>query len=251
MPCYNTGSYIAQSIRSVLDQTYPHWELLIVDDRSTDDSIEVIRGFSDDRIRLLQNERTSGAAVSRNYALREARGKWIAFLDSDDLWAPDKLEKQLRFMKERDCRFSYTQYADIDADGALTGTVTGGPKRISKHNMFQYCWPGCLTVMYDAEAVGLIQVADIRKHNDYAMWLKVCRKAECRLLPEVLAYYRKGRNGSVSTHSYAVLIRWHYRLFRQAEQNSVPLALWRTARNLVFGFFKKLVYVKKTEPEAL
>lgn len=110
MPSYNTGQYISDSIRSVQAQTYDNWELIIVDDCSTDNSIDVIQSFHEHRIKLLHNEKNSGAAISRNYALREAKGKWIAFLDSDDTWHPDKLEKQIKFMKENDYAFTFTDY---------------------------------------------------------------------------------------------------------------------------------------------
>ena len=99
MPSYNTAKYIKASIDSVLAQTYPYWELIIVDDCSTDETDEVVAAYTDERIRYIKNEKNSGAAVSRNRALREAKGRWIAFLDSDDVWLPEKLEKQISFMK--------------------------------------------------------------------------------------------------------------------------------------------------------
>jgi len=235
---------IRQSIQSVLDQTYTNWELIIVDDCSTDNTMEVIEAIADSRIRVFQNSVNSGAAVSRNKALREAKGKWIAFLDSDDLWMPQKLEKQIRFMEENECAFSYTNYEELDSDGNRTGVTVSGPARITKRGMFRYCWPGCLTVMYDREAVGLIQIEKIRKNNDYAMWLKICRKADCYLLDELLAQYRRGRTGSVSTHGILTMIQWHYRLFREAEHQGVFRSLWNTGRNMLFGFYKKIRYVK-------
>lgn len=246
MPSYNTARYIGDSIRSVLAQTYENWELLIVDDCSTDNTDEIIASFSDDRIRFFKNERNAGAAVSRNRALREARGRWIAFLDSDDLWLPEKLKKQLAFMQKNGHAFSYTNYNEIDRCGKPLGVTVTGPKRITKSSMYRYCWPGCLTVMYDAEAVGLIQIADIKKNNDYAMWLKVCRKADCYLLNENLAFYRRGREGSVSTQGILTMIGWHYRMFREAESQSAVMALSNTAKNLVFGMYKKLKYVRYT-----
>ena len=176
MPSYNTAPFIAESIRSVLAQTYTNWELIIVDDASTDNTDEVVAplchpregGDLSSKIHYLKNDCNRGAAYSRNLALREARGKWIAFLDSDDLWAPEKLQRQLDFMAKSGSAFSYTKYEEIDEDGKPTGTIVGGPKRISKTGMYNYCWPGCLTVMYDSKVVGDIQVADIRKNNDYA-----------------------------------------------------------------------------------
>ena len=246
MPSYNTADYIEVSIESVRHQTYENWELIIVDDCSTDNTDEVVRPFLiDGKIHYLKNEQNSGAAISRNRALREAKGKWIAFLDSDDLWLPEKLEKQVSFMEENGYHFSYTNYEEINMAGAKTGVCVTGPKRITKTGMFNYCWPGCLTVMYDAEAVGLIQIADIKKNNDYAMWLKVCRKADCYLLDECLAQYRKGRAGSVSTHSVKTMVGWHYKLFREAEHEGPFCSLWHTGRNMVFGLFKKWVYVRE------
>ena len=244
MPSYNTAEYIADSIRSVLSQTYTNWELIIVDDCSGDNTDEVVKQFDDKCIRYLKNDRNAGAAVSRNRALREAKGKWIAFLDSDDLWTPDKLEKQVRFMKENSYAFSYTNYIEIDSAGNETGVKVTGPKHITKHGMYNYCWLGCLTVMYDAEKIGLIQITDIKKNNDYAMWLKVCKKADCYLLDKTLAKYRRGRKGSISTHGYIELLKWHYKLFRKSEMQNIVSSVINTGRNLIFGFYKKHRYVE-------
>lgn len=245
MPSYNTAPYIKQTIQSVLDQTYINWELIIVDDCSTDNTNEVVDTIKDCRIHYLKNEKNSGAAISRNKALREAKGQWIAYLDSDDLWMPEKLEKQIKFMEENGYVFSYTNYEEIDVDGYKTGVKVTGPKKITKTGMFNYCWPGCLTVMYDANKIGLIQIEDIKKNNDYAMWLKVCRKADCYLLDEILGQYRKGRVRSVSNHSIRTMIGWHYKLYREAEDMGILSSLFNTGRNLVFGFYKKKRYVRR------
>lgn len=246
MPSYNTAQFLQETIDSVLAQTYQNWELIIVDDCSTDDTAIIVASIKDDRIRFYQNETNSGAAISRNKALREARGRWIAFLDSDDLWEPEKLEKQIRFMEENGCSFSYTNYLEIDEESRPMGRIVTGPKRITKTGMYSYCWPGCLTVMYDAEKLGMIQIEDIKKNNDYAMWLKLCHKADCLLLDEVLARYRR-RQGSISNHSYFELIKWHYRLFRHAENQSMLLSVMNTGRNVLFGVYKKLKYISKVD----
>lgn len=244
-PSYNTALYIAETIKSVQAQTYINWEMIIVDDCSTDNTDEVVASFFyDSRIRYIKNKKNSGAAVSRNYALREAKGKWIAFLDSDDLWMPDKLQKQISFMKENNYHFSYTDYIEIDEESKANGKIVTGPRCITKYGMYNYCWIGCLTVMYDANTVGLIQIADIKKNNDYAMWLKVCRKSNCYLLEETLAKYRK-RSGSISNHGYVKMIKWHYKLYRDAENKNLMYSLLLTVRNLFFGVFKKLIYVKR------
>ena len=250
MPSYNTGRFIAESIRSVLSQTYTDWELIIVDDCSTDDTMEVIESVIADardlsaKIRVFQNEKNSGAAASRNKALREARGKYIAFLDSDDLWDPQKLEHQVKFMERGHVNFCYTRYREIDQDDQPLGRTVGGPRRIGKTGMYNYCWPGCLTVMYNREVVGDIQIAEIGKNNDYAIWLKAIQKCDCFLLRETLASYRK-RMGSISRHGKLSLIKWHYLLHRQAEGLNPVFALWNTFRNLVFGTGKKIKYVGK------
>lgn len=245
MPTYNCGRFIAESINSVLAQTYANWELLIVDDCSTDNTAKVVATFKDPRIHYQCNEHNSGAAVTRNTALRLAKGKYIAFLDSDDLWEPTKLEKQIAFMEKNNYAFSYTNYLEMDNDSKPTGIMISGPKHVTKAGMYAFCWPGCLTVMYDAAKVGLIQIEDIKKNNDYAMWLKVCQRANCHLLPEVLAKYRRGRSGSISTHSISTMIKWHYRLWSDAEKKNVVSSLWYTALNLLCGFYKKLRYVKR------
>lgn len=244
MPSYNTSDFIVDAIKSVQAQTYTEWELLIVDDCSTDDTDLVVAAFHDQRIRYFRNDKNSGAAISRNRALREAKGLWIAFLDSDDLWLPRKLEKQIDFMEKNNYHFSYTSYRVIDVEGVPLDTVVSGPKRITAVGMFNYCWPGCLTVMYNKQFIGLIQIADIKKNNDYAMWLKICRKADCFFLENVLAEYRSGRKGSISTHSFYKMIKWHYILFREAEKQNRVVAIVNTFRNLVFGLLKKIVYIK-------
>lgn len=245
-PTYNCARYIGDSIRSVQAQTYRQWEMIIVDDCSTDNTQEVLKPFlaEDPRIIYMCNEKNSGAAVSRNRVLQQAKGRWIAFLDSDDLWHPTKLERQIQFMQENGYHFSYHNYSEIDEDSRETGVVVSGPKHIGHQGMLNFCWPGCLTVMYDADYIGLIQIADIKKNNDYAMWLKVSRKTTCHLLNETLAQYRRGRSGSISTHSYTTLIKWHYRLFKEAEGMNCFNASAMTIRNLFFGAIKKLVYIR-------
>jgi glycosyltransferase involved in cell wall biosynthesis len=247
MPSYNCGKYVEDTIRSVQAQTYQNWEIIFIDDCSKDDTIRRVSVLreQDSRIKLYQNHGNLGAAVSRNNALREAKGRWIAFLDSDDIWEPEKLGKQIRFMEENGYAFSYTGYQEIDSDSNPTGVFISGPKHVTKQGMYNFCWPGCLTVMYDASKIGLIQIEDIKKNNDYAMWLKICKKADCYLLDECLAKYRRGRAGSVSTHGITTMIGWHYKLWHEAEKRNAVASLWLTGVNLIFGFYKKLMYMKR------
>ncbi|SDW52578.1 Sugar transferase involved in LPS biosynthesis (colanic, teichoic acid) [Kandleria vitulina] len=247
MPSYNTATLIKSSIQSVLDQTYRNWELIIVDDCSTDHTQDVLKDIHDPRITIIYNKTNEGAAMSRNKALRLAKGQWMAFLDSDDLWHKDKLEKQLSFMNKNNYSFSYTNYEEINHRGDKMNVEVKGPKRITMRGMYRYCWMGCLTVMYDANKVGVIQIEDIKKNNDYAMWLKVSQKCDCFHLDETLASYRRGRLDSISSSSLLTLITWHYRLFRIAEKKNPVTSILCTLRNMIFGFYKKKRYVKKGE----
>ena len=246
MPTYRCGGYIEKSIASVQAQTYQNWELIIVDDCSNDGTIDKVLEIKkqDSRINIFQNSSNSGAAVSRNVALKNAKGRWIAFLDSDDLWEPTKLEKQIKFMVENGYAFSYHEYLEIDEQGKELGVRVSGKEHVDKFDMFACCWPGCLSVMYDASKIGLIQINDIKKNNDTAMWLKVIRKADCYLLPETLGKYRRRAN-SITPKPIWQRIWAHYPLFRVAEEmNSIQATFWVIVN--VFGnAYKKFKYVKK------
>ena len=245
-PVYNCGKYIKDTLLSVQHQTFSDWEMVIVDDCSNDDTMQIVRDFAlkDERIRYFCNERNSGAAVSRNKALREARGEWIAFLDGDDVWKPEKLERQLAFMIEHGYAFSYHEYVEMDESGHELGIHVSGRMKVGKMGMYSCCWPGCLSVMYDRNAIGLIQIEDVKKNNDTAIWLKVIRKAPCYLLPMTLANYRR-RQQSITPPDIKTKILWHYRLFRQAELMNPLLAAFWTLMNICGNLYKKLFYVKK------
>jgi glycosyltransferase involved in cell wall biosynthesis len=244
MPSYNTAQYIEKTVQSVLNQTYPHWELLIVDDCSTDDTDEIIAPYlADSRIHYTKNDTNSGAALSRNWALRQAKGKWIAFLDSDDLWEPEKLEKQIGYMRKNGYAFSYTDYM-IQLNGEWLPYVYTGPNVVNRRKMYNYCYFSTITVMYDREVIGLIQIENLRKNNDYAMWLQAIEKSNCYRLPECLSYYIK-HEGSVSSGSKLKLIKWHYWLFKKGLHKNSLVSVILTGRNLLFGTIKKIVYKRK------
>lgn len=241
MPSWNTGKFIAESIESVLAQTYKNWELLIVDDCSTDNTDEVVASFKDTRIKYFKNEKNSGAALTRNRAMREAQGEWIAFLDSDDLWAPNKLEKQLRFMNDNGYVFSYHDFAKIDEESKSLNVYVTGPNVVTKQGMYNYGYPGCLTFMYSAKAMGLIQIKDIKKNNDYAILLKLCKKADCYLLNENLAQYRI-RKRSISHDKITKKLKSHYDLFHFCDEQPAPIAFWYACWNMWYGVLKKIKY---------
>ena len=245
MPSWNTGRFIAESIESVLAQTYKNWELLIVDDCSTDNTDEVIASFKDTRIKYFKNEKNSGAALTRNRAMREAQGEWIAFLDSDDLWAPNKLEKQLGFMNDNGYVFSYHDFVKIDEESKPLNVYVTGPNVVTKQGMYNYGYPGCLTFMYSAKAMGLIQIKDIKKNNDYAILLKLCKKADCYLLNENLAQYRI-RKKSISHDKITKKLKSHYDLFHFCDEQPAPIAFWYACWNMWYGVLKKIKYEKSS-----
>ncbi len=244
MPSWNTGKFISESINSVLNQTYKSLELIIVDDCSDDNTDEVVSSFKDERIRYLKNDKNLGAALTRNRALREANGEWIAFLDSDDLWEKEKLEKQISFMNSNGYVFSYHEYQKIDEQSQPIGILVSGPDKVTKRKMYNYGYPGCLTFMYSAKAIGLIQIEDIKKNNDYAILLQVCKKADCYLLNENLARYRI-RKKSISHDKLSKKLKSHYDLFRICDKRCAVVAFWFAAWNMFYGILKKKKYEKK------
>ena len=217
-----------------------------MDDCSGDNTIDIVTEFKekDSRIKLYQNSKNSGAAVSRNVALCNAKGRWVAFLDSDDLWEPTKLEKQIKFMEENHYAFSYHEYVEIDEQDKELGVYVSGKKRVGKFDMFACCWPGCLSVMYDASKIGLVQINDIKKNNDTALWLKVVRKADCYLLKECLGKYRRRAN-SITPKPLWQRIWAHYPLFHVAEEMNPIRATFWVFMNVFGNAYKKFRYVKK------
>ena len=243
MPAYNCEKYIKNSIESVLNQTYENWELIIVDDCSTDNTVGVIKEFNDKRIKLFQNKANSGAAFSRNWALREARGKWIAFLDADDVWVSVKLDEQLHFMIMNNYSFSYTDYR-ICKNGKWEKYVRIGPNVVDFKKLHKYCYFFTSTVMYDRTTIGLIQIGDIKKNNDYAMWLKALKNREAHRYSKCLSYYIKHYN-SISTQNRITLIKWHYALFKNECGYNTIKSLLLTIGNLWHGFWKKINFKKR------
>lgn len=244
MPSYNTGKYICETIESVLQQTYTDWELIIVDDCSKDNTLDILAQYEDKRIRVLVNEKNSGAAVSRNRAIAEAKGEWIAFLDSDDLWVRDKLEKQILFMKENGYSFTCAYNTYIDENSKELNKLDTCPSKITRFGMLTYNWVGCLTAMYHYPDVGLVQIEDIPKRNDYAMWLQITKKVDCYCLPEVLGHYRV-RKQSVSHTSVKKLIKAHYDMFRKCEKFGILKSTFFTGINMIMAVYRRKRFVKK------
>ena len=247
-PTYNDEKYITQPLDSILNQTHKNLELLIVDDCSTDKTVDIIKTYNDSRIRLYQNKKNSGAAFSRNKALKEASGDYIAFLDGDDVWDLTKIEKQLTFMIVNDFGFSCTFYYVVDENNKKTGKYISGPKSISHKDFMKMDYAGCLTVMYKRTIYPTLQIPnDIYKRNDYALWLKISEKSPCYCLSECLAYYKKRTSGSISSGSKFKLIKYHKELFEKLYGFS-SLKSWLLAvRNAFYFFCKKIKYEKNID----
>ena len=240
-PVYNAQNYIEQTIQSVLNQTYTNWEMIIVDDISNDRTIEIIEEYvkNDSRIHLFQLPEKGGASMARNMAIREAKGQYIAFLDADDLWKEDKLEKQVNFMKETGYAFTYHNYDLIDENGQNLHTRRLAPEKIDLHRALVGCSIGCLSVMYDVDQIGKIQIKRLDKRNDDAMWFKILEKCEGGyLLDESLAYYRIG-NSSLSSGSKVKLLKYHYRLYRITMGFNPAKCWYYTILNVLVYFSNK------------
>ena len=243
-PNYNCGKYIALTIESVLAQSYTEWEMLIQDDCSTDDSYEIALEYAkkDARIRVSRNEKNSGAAITRNNAIEVSKGKYLAFLDSDDIWFPDKLEKQLDFMQKNDCDFVFSEYEQIDENDVSLGCKVNVTDKLTYAKMLMHCWPGCLTVMYDQEKSGKIYTPDIKKNNDHALFLKVLKTAKnARGMKESLALYRiRGR--SISRNKWQ-MISPYIKVVHEFEKQPLIFAWFCVMTHILI---KKLFKEKKT-----
>lgn len=217
MPSYNSEKFISDSIQSVRKQTYENWELLIVDDCSTDQTVSVIKDFMamDARIQLEVLDRNSGAAIARNTAIRRANGVYLAFLDSDDLWKKDKLSKQIGFMEENQYVFTSTSFEEVDEENKLTNQLVASHKQLDYEGLLKHC-PGNSTVVYNAEKLGKFYIPNIKKRNDFVMWLQVIKKAKHLYgLEDVLTYYRV-REGSLSKDKVD-LVKYQWNVYRKIE----------------------------------
>jgi teichuronic acid biosynthesis glycosyltransferase TuaG len=210
-PAWNSARFIGQAIGSVVAQTFRDWEMTIVDDCSVDDTCGIVEGFmkTDPRIRLIRLGKRSGPAVARNTAIEAASGRYIAFLDSDDMWLPEKLERQLRFMEERGCIFSYSSYKKMNEGGNITSGPLKFPAETSYELLLRSNCIGCLTAVYDAGKIGKVYMPLIEKRQDYGLWLRILAMGHtARLLDECLAVYRV-RPGSISNNKLkAAYYQW-------------------------------------------
>ena len=223
-PVYNSGEFVGEAIRSVQMQSFSDWEMILVDDGSTDDSVEIVESFVnvDHRIRYIQLASNSGAAVARNVAIKAAQGRFIAFLDSDDRWLPHKLERQLAFMQMNDYSFGFTAYDKINESGKIFEHV-GAPHKVTYFDLLKTCSIGCLTAIYDSEYFGKVDMPIIRKGQDFGLWLQLLKKTDYAFgLNETLAQYRV-RKDSVSSNKL-ISAQFTWRLYREFEGLSLMKA---------------------------
>ncbi len=231
MPNYNGSKYISQAIESVLAQTYKNWELIIIDDCSTDDSLKVIDAYikKDDRIRLIKLENNMGPAIARNVGIDNARGRYIAFLDSDDLWLKHKLENQVVFMQEYQVGLCYSSYYIIDELGKVIGKFEILKDRITYRDMLKTCIIGNSTAIYDVKILGKMFLQDVG-HEDYVLWLQILKKiAFGRGIRSFLAMYRL-RRSSLSGNKFRSAM-WQWNVYRNVEKLSFLRSIY------YFGFY--------------
>lgn len=225
-PVYNAEEFLGETIESVLNQTYENFEYLLIDDCSTDSSAAIIKKYEekDARIKYIKLNENSGAAVARNKGLEKARGRYIAFVDSDDIWYPEKLEKQLAFMQENNRAFTYTKYERISEKGEVLGTPNF-PKRLNYTGLLKNTAIACSTVVIDKKIIGDFRMPLVRKGQDTATWLQILKEHDyAYLLDEVLNQYR-AREGSLSSDKFGALKRtWN--TYRNLEELPLYKAIY-------------------------
>ena len=240
-PCYNAGLSISKTIESVLSQTYSNWEMIIVDDCSKDNSAKIVNRYVqiDSRIRFLKTEKPSGSpAYPRNIGIGAARGRYIAFLDSDDMWLPNKLKEQLDIIKQEDVAIVFSNYEKIDSEGKRNQRIITAPTIVDYSMLLKGNCIGCLTAMYDTEKVEKLFFKKIG-HEDYLMWLSILKKGfKAKNTNTVAALYRVG-NQSVSSNKLKIL-SWQWNILRNEEKLGLIKASYFYLHYAVKAFLKAI-----------
>ncbi len=239
-PLFNSSRFIDDCVSSVLSQTYDNWEWLIVDDFSTDNSCQLIEKYKDIRISLIKLEKNIGPAEARNIAIRNAKGRYIAFLDSDDLWHPQKLEKQISFMCKNNIAFSFTTYQLISENGLKHMNIIKAPKKITYHDYLKNTIIGCLTVIIDRDKTGYFEMPNLRSSHDMALWLLIMKRGFVAYgLIENLARYRIVASSNTANKIKAVIDVW--KVYREMELLSFFYSVW-CFLNYLFNAIKKRLF---------
>lgn len=204
-PCYNSEKYIEDTLNSVLAQTYTNWEWWIIDDASQDNSVKIIRSFQDERIHLIALNENAGAAEARNIGIRNAKGRYLTFIDSDDLWLPEFLEKAQQFLFQNNAELAYAGYKRFDEDLKPLLADFPAEDHVDYKRILYNCPIPMLTALYDTKRIGKMEIPEVDMREDYAMWIEILKKIpEARAIPESLAIYRI-RNSSYSRNKLLIL----------------------------------------------
>lgn len=242
-PTYNSAKYIAETIQSVQNQTYQNWEWIIIDDGSSDTTWELINSLSDSRIKSFKLDENSGPGIARNIAIQQAQGNYIAFLDADDVWKPEKLAKQLQFMEEENLPMTFSFYEQMDEEGNSLHKQITTPLEVSYNQLFYCNWIGNLTGIYSVDFFGKIPISSIKKRQDWILWLTLVQKIKTvKPVPESLAFYRV-RKDSVSS-SKVKLIKYNYAIYRDFHENHPLKAAFNTVLFLVHQLLIKPRFTK-------
>lgn len=226
-PVYNCEKYIEDAINSVISQTYENWEMILVDDCSNDKSFEIINEYckKDNRIKLFKLEKKGGAAIARNKAMEMAKGRFLAFLDGDDIWVEKKLEIQLKLMKENNSAISYGNYEVIVEDGSSMNKIVKVPKEITYEQYLRNTIIQTVTVMIDREKTGDIRMPNIEMRQDFATWLSILKRGYTALgINEVLGKYRRVRQ-SLSSNKFKTM-RKNWYVYRKIEKLSLIKSIY-------------------------
>ncbi len=237
MPNYNGAKFIRQAVDSVLGQTYTNLELLVVDDCSTDSSLVILSEYKDERLRVIKNKVNSGAAISRNNAIKNARGRWIAFLDSDDKWHKDKLLKHIEFMCQNDLAFSFTNYLVVDENEKQTSIFCPSKDVYTYKEILKHCYVGCSTAVYDSNKTGKVYMpTNAPKREDFACWLQILKNHNGVCFHKCLTTYRI-TSKSVSSNKLK-MIKYQWRVYRKVEKIGFFKSIYYMMNWAVLGFFK-------------
>ena len=236
---YNAAAYIVETIESVLAQTYPNWEMLIVNDCSQDNTAEIVQSYAakDKRIKIINLKQNSGVSVARNTAIQNAKGRYIAFLDSDDLWKKEKLQKQIEFMQQNGYAFTYTSYEHFKEVKENIQNQVQIPKSLNYKQALKGNKIGCLTVMLDRKQIANIHFTT-QKHEDYILWLNILKQGITAYgMQESLALYRTGNSKSVSSNKLQSAL-WTWNVYRNSQRLSVVKSMYYMWFYVVSGLRK-------------
>ncbi|WP_264535691.1 glycosyltransferase family 2 protein [Flavobacterium sp. N1736] len=245
-PTFNAEKYIKATIQSVQNQSYPNWEMILVDDASTDETVSIIKEFAqnDNRIKLTELSKNSGNGFARNVALENATGKYIAYLDADDLWFPIKLEKQIAFLKTNNLPFTFSFYDCIDEEGNNLRKRVEAPLNLTYKQLFFCNYVGNLTAIYDADYFGKIVIEATQKRQDWRLWLTILKQIKTtKPVPEPLAFYRI-RKDSISSSKFK-LIKHNFGVYRDFHGFNFVFSVLLMIRFLFTQLIIKPKYIKK------